>query len=260
MVGRRLRVGVLATVIEFGGIDRVLLHLIEHAGAAVDFVLVLFTKQECEGSSFLSAVDRLGVARKTIIVNGSQPKYWNPVKNSFEALSVLRPERVDVIHTHGYRADVIGFAISRWLRVPIVSTCHGFISADRQLGFYNWLDQWLLRWFDRVIAVSDRMRGGLIAKGVSGARIALVRNAVVGGRSGESVGKRKVLRERLAIGEDEFVFGFVGRLSEEKGLWHLVEAATEGHLVEQPWRLLVVGDGPQRGVLEEVVARSGAWK
>lgn len=47
----------------------------------------------------------------------------------------------------------------------------------------------------------------------------------------------------------------VGRLLERKGFGVLVEAMAR---VRHPWRLRIVGDGPQRPVLEEVARRSGA--
>ena len=47
----------------------------------------------------------------------------------------------------------------------------------------------------------------------------------------------------------------VGRLLERKGFGVLVDAMSR---VNHPWQLRVIGDGPQRGVLEEVARRSGA--
>ena len=62
--------------------------------------------------------------------------------------------------------------------------------------------------------------------------------------------------ERTAGGSPApFTIGFAGRLVPEKGLWDLVSAA---RLVEQPVRLLLVGDGPLRSELAAAVVPGGS--
>ncbi|MCK5803801.1 MAG: glycosyltransferase family 4 protein [Lentisphaeria bacterium] len=56
-------------------------------------------------------------------------------------------------------------------------------------------------------------------------------------------------RVRRKIGAEGFVFGFAGRLTEAKGLEDLF-TALENLRTEQPWTLLLVGDGDLRSELE----------
>lgn len=51
------------------------------------------------------------------------------------------------------------------------------------------------------------------------------------------------------------MFGFVGRLGQEKGLTYLLEAFAS--LADSKCRLLIVGDGPQRDLLRDDAARIG---
>ncbi|MBW3616075.1 MAG: glycosyltransferase, partial [Actinobacteria bacterium] len=55
-------------------------------------------------------------------------------------------------------------------------------------------------------------------------------------------------REEASAGDD-FVVGYVGRLTEQKGVDVLI-AATAG----ESWRLVIAGDGPERARLEEIAA------
>jgi glycosyltransferase involved in cell wall biosynthesis len=65
------------------------------------------------------------------------------------------------------------------------------------------------------------------------------------------------MRRRLRLSDEEFVFGFAGRLSEEKGVHHLIAAAHEV-LAERPSaRFLIVGDGPRRPELEAAARARG---
>jgi glycosyltransferase involved in cell wall biosynthesis len=101
------------------------------------------------------------------------------------------------------------------------------------------------------------MREDLVGKGLQPARIEVIPNAVDPVCDAAIQSARRDLRDRLKIGDDEFIFGFVGRLSEEKGLTYLLEALGRHAPAGGRWRLLVVGDGPRRRELEEGAARAG---
>jgi glycosyltransferase involved in cell wall biosynthesis len=183
-------------------------------------------------------------------------KYLNPVRNIIEAVLLLRRERVDLIHSHGYRADLIALAVAWFLRVPVVSTCHGFTPIDRRLAFYSRLNVMLLRRFTQVIAVSARMRDDLLGEGLRPDKVALVTNAVetVGDSTMQS--ERQTTRARLGVVDGEFMLGSVGRLSAEKGIHHLLDALAL-RAPDHPWRLVIVGDGPRRDELEHLARRAG---
>ncbi len=69
--------------------------------------------------------------------------------------------------------------------------------------------------------------------------------------------KREAMRAELGITEGEVVFAFAGRLVGWKGLAIAVKALADPRLSDQPARLLVVGEGPQRGVLQRLAERHG---
>lgn len=256
-VRRRLRVALLATVVDFGGIERVLQTLLHNMEKQVELWPLLYTRANGQPNPFLESLIASGVSYQAIQVDASRWKYLNPLRNIRETLARLRAGRFDLIHTHGYRADLIGFIAARRLGIPIVSTCHGFISTDWHLSLYNRLDVFLLRYFDRIIAVSETMKRGLVEKGVDARKIHVIANAIqIGSTSGREQ-TRRTIRARLRIGENEFVFGFVGRLSEEKGLRDLLEAFSRRKPEDVRWRLILVGEGPQRQALEKMVCDVG---
>jgi glycosyltransferase involved in cell wall biosynthesis len=63
---------------------------------------------------------------------------------------------VDLLHTHGYKANLYGFLATRGSRVRIVATNHRF-----DTGPHNRLDGPVLRRVDAVYAVSDEARDSL---------------------------------------------------------------------------------------------------
>ena len=252
-----MRVAVLATAVDFGGIEKVLLTLFRHMEHDVELLPIVFTRSDGRSQSFFDQLARLGTPTRTLYVDRSRLKYLNLVRNIVEAIAVLRRERVDVIHSHGYRADLIALVVSRLLRIPVVSTCHGFTPIDRRLAFYSGLNVILLRRFSRVMAVSARMRDDLVGHGLKPERVAVVTNAVERVSESSFQSARQDVRTRLRIGGHELVFGYVGRLSDEKGLEHLLNALALRAPSARPWRLLIVGDGPRRQDLEQITARAG---
>jgi glycosyltransferase involved in cell wall biosynthesis len=252
-----LRVALLATVVEFGGIDRVLLTLLRHVSKDLKLHPILFTRAKEKENYFLRSLDASKIAYDAIYLDTSRYKYLNPFRNIGEAIGRIKADRFDLIHTHGYRADIVGFIASRYLGLPIVSTCHGFISTDWRLNVYNKLDVVVLRYFNRVMAVSEKMRAELVGKGVAGRKIEVITNAVPDEAILGSASTRVETRSRLGIADDEFVFGFVGRFSKEKGLNYLLEAVRRWTPGTGRWRLVLVGDGPHRGLLEEAVRELG---
>ena len=231
-----LRVALLATVVEFGGIERVLLTLLQHMRAEVKLSPIFFTRAGKERNYFLENLDASKIAYDTIYVDTSRYKYLNPLRNIGETIARLRAGRFDLVHTHGYRADLVGFIVSMYLGLPIVSTCHGFISTDRRLSLYNKLDIFILRYFDQIMAVSEKMRRDLVDSGIAEEKIEVITNAVLDEAKPDSARTRTETRSRLGIADDEFVFGFVGRLSEEKGLTYLLEAARHLTSGNRRWR------------------------
>src|SRR5437762_12948667 len=59
-----------------------------------------------------------------------------------------------VVHTHGYRADVLTPMAVKRLGLPLVTTVHGFTTAGWRGRLYEALQALSFRRFDRVIAVS----------------------------------------------------------------------------------------------------------
>lgn len=155
--------------------------------------------------------------------------------------SLLRRALPDIVHSHGYRSDALHQGTVHALGLPLVSTAHGFASSGGIGRFYEWLQLRAWRRFDAVVAVSLPLRDVLAARGIPHARLQVIRNGVVGDVSYES---REGARVHLGLPAAGLVFGWIGRLSEEKNPLLAVDALAE--LGEPNARLCVVGDGPLR--------------
>lgn len=167
--------------------------------------------------------------------------------------ALCRDLGVDVVHSHGYRPDVIDVPAARALGVPVVSTVHGFTGGGWKNAVYEWLQFRSLRRMDRVLAVSRPLVDLLARRGVPRSAIRLVPNAFA---PAEPPLERAEARRSLGLADiDEPVIGWIGRLSAEKGPDVLVRAAAAAR---RPARWLVIGDGPEGPPARALAAQLGA--
>jgi glycosyltransferase involved in cell wall biosynthesis len=128
---------------------------------------------------------------------------------------LCRTFRPDVVHTHGYRIDVVERDVAARLRIPTVTTVHGpSMNGGLKGAIYEWMQWTNYRRFDAVVAVSAALRDRTLAEGVVQERLHLIRNAW-GALS--SPLPRAEARQRLGISRDAVVIGWVGRLIPVKG-------------------------------------------
>lgn len=166
-------------------------------------------------------------------------------------LRVLRGLPDAVVHTHGYRADVVGGWAARRAGVPAVATVHGYTGGGWRNRLNERVQALALRRADAVVAVSRPLVERLRRAGVRAAAIHLVRNGLA---PVDAPLARAEARAALGIPADALVAGWVGRLSPEKGADVAIEALASA---PSAWRLAVIGDGPQGAPLRERAAALG---
>ena len=153
-------------------------------------------------------------------------------------LRFLRSEQIDVLHTHGYKADLYGLLAARLASCTLVATCHNWTDRTAILQRYSSLDKFLLRWFDRVVAVSASVTANLAQAGVPTTKLCMIHNGIDTEQYFEKI-------PQVWSGRP-IVLGTTARLSREKGIDVLIRALPS--IVKQYPDLLcvVVGEGPER--------------
>lgn len=166
--------------------------------------------------------------------------------------SLCRQIDPDVVHTHGYRADVVDAPVARRLGIRTVSTVHGFTGGGWRNRAYEVLQRMALRQVDLVIAVARPLAVHLARVGVPAAGIRIVPNAWCPDQVPLNA---QHARATLGVPRDRFHVGWVGRLSWEKGADILLEAVAR--LKDLPIAVSVLGGGAERRALEGQARRLG---
>ena len=150
----------------------------------------------------------------------------------------LRP---DIVHTHGYRTDVLHGPVARRLGIPVVSTAHGFCGGDWKNRIYEHLQRRALRRSAAAVAVSRPMYAGLLEWGIPDTTLHCIPNAWA---DPPEFLDRNEARRTLGLDADGWYAGFVGRIGQEKGPDVFVDA------LEAAAHASSADSGPQiRGVL-----------
>lgn len=237
-----MRIVHLTAPAAYGGLERVVEALAAGQAArghAVHLVAIVDPGAE---PPLLDAVRRAGVEVHAV---APPPRAYRQERAEVRAL--LARIRPDVVHTHGYRADVLHGGVARSLGIATVSTVHGFTGGDWKNRLYEAMQRRALRRFGAVAAVSVPM-----ARQLPGAPVTVIRNAWWPAAPPLS---RREAREGMGVGDGTFAVGWVGRVSREKGADVLIDALP--HLAGLPYRVVVVGDGPERDAVTRRAADLG---
>ncbi len=233
---------------EVGGLERVVQALaIGHREKGHDVRIVVVLDEDGLGHPFLAPLRRTGVQ---VFPLPLAPRRY--LKEREFVARLCRRGKPDIVHTHGYRCDVVDSGAARRLRIPTVTTVHGFTGGGPKNRLYEWLQRRAFRRFDAVVAVSRVQFEQLADSGVPRERLQLLPNAW--SKTGP-IASRGEARRRLRIRDDGFQVGWVGRLSREKGLDVLLQALAG--LEDIPCRLSVLGVGREEEGLRSLVRSLG---
>lgn len=171
-------------------------------------------------------------------------------------------QQVQVVHAHGAKAGLIGRLAARWAGVPlVVVTAHNFIADSAvpvwQKTIYNKVNRYLAKHTDQLIAVSQALARHMVeVERVAPDRVTAIPNGVDLTRFLGMVdcGKK---RKELGLDPQFPIVGVVARLIPQKGVGLFLRAAV---LIREKMpfaQFLIVGDGPQRPMLEHLARDLG---
>lgn len=173
---------------------------------------------------------------------------------------LLKERSIDLVHTHGMRANLVARLAAKKEGLPVVTTFHSILRYDYPTALEAAVARVLTRLTngksDRFIAVSGAIKEDLERMGVPGSRIQVIYNGLDTGRLAVTAYPEDV-RKELGIPEGARVVGVVGRLHPVKGQVYFIKAARQLAGEFADLFFLLVGDGPDRPALEEKIKQSG---
>jgi glycosyltransferase involved in cell wall biosynthesis len=194
----------------------------------------------------------------------------SPVRDllaTWRLAKMMRAQRPTILHTHTAKAGAVGRAaalLAGRSRPPIiVHTFHGHVLRGYfggfWTGFFRGLERMLARVTDVLVAVSPEVRDELVALGVApAAKFRVIRLGIeLDNRISPDGAARAETRRVMGIPEDRFLVGWIGRMTGVKRTDVLLKGfrALRDEGVDAV--LCMVGDGPDRGAVEELAGELG---
>ena len=189
---------------------------------------------------------------------------WRPIRplrdlrGLYRLYRYLKSSDHDIVHTHTSKAGFVGRIAARMAGVPVVlHTVHGFAfhehSSKGILHSYATLEKLAAKFCDRIVTVSEFHRRWALELGIGRSdQITAIPNGLDKGRVA-SAADPAALRRSWGVDAGQTVLLSPARLAPQKGLASLIRAIPM--LKEQtavPFRVVIAGDGPLRGELEQL--------
>jgi len=162
--------------------------------------------------------------------------------------SLLRELRPDIMHTWLFAANAYGrLAAGPRPAFPIVVSERCVDSW--KTGWQFWLDRRLVGRTARVVGNSQSVADFYRDRGVPAGKLAVVHNGMDSPEIPATA--RDDVRRMLGIPAESFVVGYVGRLARQKRVTDLIWAFELIRVMHEDVYFVIVGDGPERGRLEQ---------
>ena len=252
------------------GIVMKVLHVIDSGGlyGAETMLLNLMAEQFLQGlTPVLASIGVKSIIEKPIEKAAADQgvkveKFrMTPGLNYHGAMRIVkfaRAEKCDLLHTHGYKGNILLGLLPRPLRrMPIVSSLHGYtvVNGLSKMRLYEWLDAISMRFVDQVVLVNSAMRDHPRLKNIP-VDFKVVNNGIPVS-NGAPKAMKNIDPDILDFCRSGFTIGAVGRLSKEKGFDILLHAFSKAVVHNTDLKLIIIGEGKQRSILEEMIATLG---
>jgi alpha-maltose-1-phosphate synthase len=169
----------------------------------------------------------------TKITNGEQVKFKGPLEAlSLNLLQQLHLENLDIIHTHTWYVSMAGFWAKKLYNIPFVLTTHSLEPLRRwkaeQLGsgyaLSSWIERTAILDADAIVAVSNGTKADILKAypDVDEERIRVIYNGV--DLDQYQYNPATDALDKYGVDKTKPYVLFVGRITRQKGVTHLVDA------------------------------------
>ena len=160
-----------------------------------------------------------------------------------QLVQLIKQRDIDIIHTHGYKSDILGVIAARKAGIQCLVTPHGFENArDFKLRLYIWLGCKAMRFADCVAPLSRQIVRDVEKHGIEPDKITYIQNGV-------DLSEIEVLardRRPASDSDGKLRIGFIGQMISRKNIHELLDVFAMLCREHENLELQLLGDGDQR--------------
>ncbi|NWN90417.1 glycosyltransferase [Marinobacter adhaerens] len=165
----------------------------------------------------------------------------------------IRNHEIDIVHCHQYTPWVYGWLAHIGTSAKVIFTEHGRFYPDRYRYKAMLINPVLVLFTPAIIAISTATKSALARyEFIPSRRIEVIYNGIEG--ITESRSDTESVRVKHGLPDTSLVFGTVSRLDPVKNQSMMIRAFQQCVSEHPECFLLIVGDGPERDALEQLVS------
>lgn len=220
----------------------------------VDLTVIFIIDGRGGPSKYIASeeAERRGLPSASVLSN-----YRFDVPLFYNIRKFIKRHHVDILHCHGYKADIYGYLASLNTKVKVISTLHGWLSGSLLMSLYEHIDYIFYKYFiDRIITVSLAYQHRIVEMGVSSEKVLTIPNAI-NQDDFRSSGNPMEFKNKLNIPPANKVVGIVGRLAREKAHEVFIESCSQIASRMSDVTFLIIGEGYRMNELKNMVTMRG---
>ncbi|HON34189.1 MAG: glycosyltransferase [Thermovirgaceae bacterium] len=206
--------------------------------------------------------------RRIIIRIKGRPPFFRSMGRSFlgkvlffsrwylQVLFLLRSMTVICVNAHSVSVLPLCTIIKKWKKCSLIYDTHELeTETTTAIGFRKRIVQFtektLIRYVDSTIVVGESIKHWYLNK-YNLQKVWVVRNIPSNIIFNDNVGSRRALKKELDIKEQEFLFLYLGNLSDGRGIQHMLEVFSQSG---NDRHLLFIGNGVLEGLIKSYQSR-----
>jgi glycosyltransferase involved in cell wall biosynthesis len=170
---------------------------------------------------------------------------------------ILRDNQIDILHCHEVKSIVYGIVAATLANVASVVTLHSWIFLSRSGKIHEALTGILIRYFDRIAAVSNEFQPDLDKFFINKRSVQFIPNGIELPCPSLDQAEKQDLRKGFFATDEDCIVALVGRLEPGKGHREFLDAAALLLKHHRNLVFLVVGGGSLASDLKRHAAHLG---
>ena len=180
--------------------------------------------------------------------------------------NIISKNKIDIVHSHGGRANFICHYLKKRYSIPFVTTIHSDYLQDYMGNVFksivfSHINKYVLKRFDSYIAISDEFKKMLVDRGFNKDKISVVYNGIDFDRQLQFLDKKELCTKYgIDVKENDKIISIVARLHPIKGHTVFIDSC---RLVLKKYdniKIIIAGDGALRTELVNYVRELGLNK
>ena len=174
-----------------------------------------------------------------------------------QIIAAVDRHQPDIVETHNCKSHFLMRYTGLASRYRWVAYHHGYTTTDLKNRAYNQLDRWSLRAATHVNTVCGAFKKQVERYGVPAERISVHHNSIGPFTPAPDAAVAAARAELPAVSAGRPLVVMISRLSREKGHVDALEAFAAVKRRRVPFHAVIVGEGPERGAIEQARWRLG---